>query len=132
MRASTDNLTPKQTAAVRALLASVTLEEAARKVGVASCTITRWMKLPAFRQALSAERARLLEGCVNLLHTGARHAIEALLRGLKAEREADQLRAAALLLDNLFRGRELLDVNEKIAELTALIEELRRERQTPR
>ncbi len=132
MSGSRDNLTPKQHAAVQALLSSVTMTEAARKAKVSTSTLRRWLKEPAFRAAVSQERRHLLESAVNLLHQGAELAVGELLRGLKEPEPGDRRRSADLLLVHLARLRGELDVNDRIEELARMLEELRRERQTAR
>ena len=48
------NLNPEQLEAITALLERATIKEAAADAGVSRGTIYRWLKLPAFREALKA------------------------------------------------------------------------------
>lgn len=59
--ASKEELTPLQIQAVRALLSERNRTAAAAKVGVSRVTLWRWLKQPAFRQAVIAGRKAQIE-----------------------------------------------------------------------
>lgn len=121
--ASSDGLTAKQRAAVRALVTSRTKREAEQTVGVSASTMLRWRKQPAFRAAVrEAERALYRDGLRLLLADQADN-LERIVK-LRDEGDGDavKLRAAATLeraLARRFEGLTLEEIEERLALLEA-------------
>jgi hypothetical protein len=110
-------MTRKQEQAVGALLASQTLAEAAQLAGVGDATLRRWLKLPTFRRAYLDARRQVVEGVVSGLQQLATKAVEALERNLTCDNPATEVRAALGVLEQTFRGVELLDLAERVEDL---------------
>jgi len=117
-------LTPKQEAAVRALLTSKNVGEAAGAVGVSERTLYRWLADPDFRAALSVAEGDLLDAATRRLLTlqdDAIGAFEDVLTGGPDVTDTARLRAAQAVLDYLLKLRELRSVEERLTALEAKV-----------
>src|SRR5262245_6872418 len=85
--------------AIVALLTCPTVTQAAARVGVNEKTLRRWMQDAAFAAAWRLARRQTFEAALGRLQRLAGRAVTTLSRNLKAPRPADQLRAAALILE---------------------------------
>ena len=72
MQGLTSGLSSKQEKAVVALMSEVTLEAAARVVGVNQVTLWRWMKEPDFRKAYLAARRQVVDNAIALMRESER------------------------------------------------------------
>lgn len=115
-------VTPKQEAAIAALLTTQTAKAAAKKAKVSDRTLRRWMKEPGFQRAYKSARRSIVEAAVVQLQKAAGPAVRALVRNLKAEKPADQIRSAGQILAGALRAVELDDVAERLNELEARID----------
>lgn len=112
-------ITPKQTAAIAALMTGATIEAAASAVGVNAATVHRWLRDPAFVEELAAARRLTIGAALDTLTAGARAAaaeIAALVND-KSVAPLVRLRAAEALLDRLTRWVELEDLQRRIEAL---------------
>lgn len=123
MSGSPDRLTPRQHAAVSALLAERTQAGAAQRAGVSEATLRRWMRDPAFLAAYRAARRSIMDGVVTRLQQVAEAAVGALERNLTCGRPGDEIRSAVAILDHAARGLELGDLLERVEELERLTAE---------
>ena len=112
-----DQLAPRQGRAVVALLEAGHVKAAARKAGVGYATLRRWLKEPAFRQALAGARREALGVALAGLQGGAAAAVRALRRALKDAGARVRVRAADAYLRHLGKATELLDVEERLRAL---------------
>src|SRR5690349_10490606 len=62
-----DDLTPKQSLAVSALICHSTVKAAATSIGVTDRTLRTWMQSPAFRQALREAQREALDSTMRVL-----------------------------------------------------------------
>ena len=121
---SYDRIEPKQARAIRALLVCRTIEAAAQHSGFGEKTLRRWMKTPAFRQALADAENTLLDATQRRLvglNEPALDAIEDILLGLSDAPAGVQLRAAELALSYTLKMREARDLEARLAALEAAI-----------
>jgi len=122
MSENVTELTPKQTQAIRSLLAKPSINEAATDAGVGVRTIYRWLGEPAFRQALTQAEdqaiAAAARGLVGLTEK-AIATVESVLDDAELH-PATRLRAADLVLSNMLKLVELRNLSERIAALEAL------------
>jgi hypothetical protein len=112
-------LSPKQRKAVEALLATGEVCAAARAARVSRDTLYRWLKQPAFLEAVrEAEAAALDELSRSLVGLG-RTAVETLAAAMtaKAAPWATRVRAADASLARLLQLRELATLEARVAEL---------------
>jgi len=106
-------------AAVAALLEEPTITAAAERMGVARSTVYRWLDSDDFRDELRRARGRIFETTLSRLQSGATEAVE-MLRTIMRDAEAGaaaRLSAARAMLDATFRGYELCDMENRVAEL---------------
>ena len=116
---TTDTLTPKQQRAVRSLLTSRGVSEAALAAQVGERTLFRWMSEPAFRTALSTAEGELLDSATRRLLVVQESAVQTFEDVLK-DKEVSQvvkLKAAQSVLDYLLKLRELRNVEQRLTAL---------------
>ena len=124
LMATTGSIAAKQARAVRALLVCKTVDEAAKQSGFGERTLYRWLKAPAFRQALSdAENGLLDETQRRLigLNEPALDVLEDILIGIADAPPSVQLRAAELALSYTLKMREARELETRLAALEAAI-----------
>ncbi len=91
-------LTPKQTAAIRGLLETDSLERAAELSGVKERTLRKWLEQPSFVAAYyAAGRAQLYQSLQRLRATTG-DAVEVLRSALEDDNPMVRIRAAAAIL----------------------------------
>lgn len=113
-------LTWRQEKAIVALMSEPTVGKAAKKAGVGTRTLERWIaEDEAFVAAFRKARRRALERAVAQLQHDATAARKALRRNVKCGDPHAEIRAARSILDYGFKGEELFDV-------VALLEEAER------
>ncbi|WP_376793088.1 phBC6A51 family helix-turn-helix protein [Thermoflexus sp.] len=119
-----ETVTPRQRRAIEALVTFGTTQAACEVAGVSRTTLYRWLRQPAFRQALAeAERAALAELQRDLLVL-ARGAKDALKDALASEDLRQRLRAADMVLGRLLQLHEMMNLEERLAELEKAVESL--------
>jgi len=123
-------LTPKQRKAVEALLTTGDASAAAQAAGIARDTLYRWLRQPAFREAVRAAEAQALDDLSRMLVRLGRMAAGTLAKAMSdaATPVATKVRAADATLGRLLTVRELATLEARVAELerAAGIEEGRR------
>ncbi len=114
-----DELKPKHIQAIAAILTTSSLTEAADKVGLTERTLYKWMTEIEFRTALYAEEDRIIDQAVRHLLTLSERALSTFDDILTKEGVNDntKLRAAALVMENLLRLRELQTIDARLREL---------------
>jgi hypothetical protein len=117
-----DALTPKQRRAVEALLATGEVSAAAREANVSRDTVHRWLKQPAFGQAVRDAEARALDDLSRLLVRMGRTAAATLAKAMSDATvpPATRVRAADVALSRLLQLRELATLETRVAELERL------------
>jgi hypothetical protein len=122
MSGSNDTLTPRQNAAIAALLTERTHAEAAAKAKVAEQTLRRWLATDIkFLAAYRAARRAIMDTVVGKLQTVASKAVESLERNLTCGKPGDEIRAAIGVLDHAAKGLEVSDLMERVEELERLL-----------
>ena len=119
---SEDELTAVQDKAITALLASVTVEAAAKKVGVSDRTLHRWLKEPAFRQSYLSARRLVMEQAVGSLQRASLGAVEALVRNLKCGVPGTEVRAAQVILEAGTKGVEMMEFEDRLTAIEQTLE----------
>jgi len=104
------------------LLSDRTAEEACQRAGVAFTTYWRWMRHPEFLREYRNARKGVLENTVGRLQAVVHIAIDTLERNLNCENPSVETRAASIVVTQAIRGLEILDVENRLAALEALIE----------
>ena len=122
MKGSNDSLTPRQHAAIAALLTERTQASAAKKAEVAEQTLRRWLATdPKFVSAYRAARRTVMDAVNGYLQQVAGKAVETLERNLTCGRPGDEIRAALGVMAHASRGLEIGDLLERVEELERLL-----------
>src|SRR5688572_26150595 len=114
-------LTPKQRKAVEALLTTGEVTAAAKEVGVSKDSLYRWMKQPAFLDAVREVESRTLDDLSRLLVRLGRTAIATLAKAMNdpAAPYATRVSAANASLSRLLQLRELATLEARVRALEA-------------
>lgn len=116
-------LSPKQTAAIAALMVSRNLREAARKAEVSERTLYRWVKRDDFRAALHDAEAELLGATSRVLLSGT-HAAVGVMAGVMSDEKQPagvRLRAATNWLDQARGWYETHTLEERLDDLEGVV-----------
>jgi hypothetical protein len=111
----------KQEAAIAALMAQRTVEEAARSAAISTRTLFRWLELPEFREAyLQACRQAFSQTSARLQQaTGAAVSVLLTLMLDTKAPAATRVRAAHSVLDMAAKAMELEDLEMRLRQLEA-------------
>lgn len=115
-------LTPKQEAALAALLCSPSISAAALKCGLAEKTIHRYLADRSFNRAFREARRSAVEHSLAVLQSATSEAVEALRRAMKCGKPTVETMAARAVLELGIRAVELGDVLERIDEIETRLE----------
>ena len=103
--------------AVAALLSAPSVGQAAKKVGLSKATLYRWMQEPDFRTALRSARREIVDATIGRLQAVTTEAVTALHKALTCHTPTVRVSAARAILGFSFRSVELMDLEDRIAEL---------------
>ncbi len=128
--ATVSTLTSRQQQAIQAIVATGDVTIAAQSVGVNRATLYRWMKQPAFVQAVHSAEADAVEDLSRMLVRLGRTAVATLARAMNdpSTPAATRVRAADATLSKLLQLRELATLEQRVSALEANVgyEEVRR------
>jgi hypothetical protein len=116
-----EKLTRLQEAAIGALLANTSITKAAAAIHVNEKTLRTWLKQPHFQQAHQAARQEALQKTVDGLLARTEKALATLDRGMDGEASVPEIRAAAIILDHILKGVELVDHGRRLAAIEGRI-----------
>jgi hypothetical protein len=117
-----EKLTRKQDDAIAALLSTATIKEAADATKIGVATLYRWLQLPEFAAAYRAARREVVEHAITELQSATSEAVATLRRNLNCRNEAVEVRAASIVLEQAIKGVELMDLQERVEKLEALLD----------
>jgi transposase-like protein len=119
--ATASTLTSRQRQAIEAILATGDVSIAAQSVGVNRATLYRWMKQPAFVQAVHSAEADAVEDLSRMLVRLGRTAVATLAKAMNdpATPASTKVRAADATLSRLLQLRELATLEQRVAALEA-------------
>jgi hypothetical protein len=120
--ATGSHLDAKKEAAIAALLTHPTIDRAAASIDVSEKTLWRWLQTPEFNEAYQAARDQVLTQTLSLLHKATGGAVAALVRNLKCGTPAVEVRAAIGILDQTFKAREMLEVEQRLRGIEQVLE----------
>ena len=92
--------------ALTALLESASIIEAAQTSGLSEKTLRRYLEEKEFSDEYAAARRQIVESAVSALQQAANEAVETLRRNLTCDNPQAEIRAAQLILDNVFGNSE--------------------------
>lgn len=113
-------LTSKQSTALEALLSGQSRQEAASLARVHHRTLTRWLTLPAFKEALKHGQASRLQQVYQELTLAALEAVSALRELLETPHQRGaqvKARAAHSILSLLPAFHQVIDLEERVSLL---------------
>lgn len=100
-----------------ALAGGASLTDAASLAGVSPRTVRRRLRDPAFRRRLQRLRDNLTSQAIGLLSRHAAKAVDVLAKELDSKNVKHRIGSAKTLLQLLLRGRELVDLQDRVADL---------------
>ncbi len=92
--------------ALTALLESASIIEAAQTSGLSEKTLRRYLEEKEFSDEYAEARRQIVESAVSALQNAATEAVETLRRNLSCDNPQAEIRAAQLILDNVFGNSE--------------------------
>jgi hypothetical protein len=107
----------REEAAIAALLACPTLDEAASQAGIGESTLRGWLRDPAFQRRYRDARRQVVEQAITGLQQATGEAVATLRRNLTSGVPASEIAAAKAILDFAVKGVELIDLSERIEQL---------------
>jgi hypothetical protein len=107
----------REDVALAALLSEPTIAKAATTAGISEPTLLRWLAEPEFQRRYREARRQVVEQAVSALQRAAGESVESLQRNLTCGVPSAEIAAAKAILDQAFRGMEVLDLAAEIAEL---------------
>ena len=105
--------------AISALLSCPSIEAAAEQAGVSAATLRRWLADAEFKARYREARRQVVEQAVSGLQQAAGEAVAVLstIAGDAAQPAGARVSAARTILDQAFRGMEVLDLAARIEQL---------------
>jgi len=116
-------LTPKQEAAIFALLEAGTIESAAQSVGVSRTSLWAWMKIEPFQARLTDARAELFREGMNALKGSMSKAAGVLVKLMDSRSENVRRLAASAVLGLGLKANETVEIEERLSRLERIAEE---------
>ena len=92
--------------ALAALLNSSSVRDAATQSGLSEETIYRYLRDEDFKNEYKTAQLAVVESAVSALQNAANEAVETLRRNLTCDNPQAEIRAAQLILDNVFGNSE--------------------------
>src|SRR5690348_1827007 len=109
MRGHGEKLTRKQEQAIAALLAEPTLSAAACRCGVSESTLYRWVHAQSFQAAYRSARRSVVDAAIGHLQQAAADAVGCLRRNLACGTPGVEVRAAAVILEQVLGALDRLE-----------------------
>ncbi len=118
--------TARQRRLIEALLAGQSVTQACRTAGIARRTFYRWLRQPAFREALQQAEADLLEAATRRLLALQASALDAVGAVLADEHlpPTYRLQAARLVLDSALRFYDATSLERRITDLERMVQQI--------
>lgn len=110
-------LSPKQEAALLAVLESDTMEDAAKAAGVSRTALWNWTRDDVFKARLAEARAELFGAALQSLKGSMKTAADVLARLMNSRNENTRRLAAAAVLTLGLKAHEALSVEERLSRL---------------
>ena len=108
---------PRRKAAVAALAAGSSVQDATKKAGIGRRTLTRWLTNPKFAARVEALRTETITGAMSKLGASMSSAADALTKLLDAPRAETRLKAAKAVLELGMKLKEHGEMVQRVTEL---------------
>jgi hypothetical protein len=112
-----NSLTRKQAEAIPHLIGSRSYEEGRKLAKVGARTLYRWLKIPAFQNALEKARNRFIEEALERLKGAVTQAVAVLVETMSGTDAPLRVRSAALILEYFFKTREFVDFETRLKNI---------------
>jgi hypothetical protein len=116
-RANTESLNPRHERFLLELCGGQTIAGAAKALNITEATARRWLALPEVAAAYRVMRHELVDSAVTVMQQAARAAVGTLIKNLKAQSPAAQIRAATVLLEMVIQTTQMDAVVERLEHL---------------
>lgn len=115
--------TARQEKLLAALVTNPDVQAACKTAGVGRTTAYRWLRDPAFRDALARERGALLTDALSAVKAHVTLAVSQLAKLLRSKDDRLRRMACNDILGHALKVRELEEIEERLAALEAALEE---------
>ncbi len=116
-----EKLPRKTDVVIAALLSQPTMADAARAAGVGESTLWRWLQNPDFQAKYKEAQRTVVNSSLGQLQAATSEAVATLRRNLTCGKSGDEIRAAAVILDQSAKYLERYELQERIAQLEGLM-----------
>ncbi len=116
-------LSAGQLKAIAALLATRTVEEAAKRAKVSRSTLFDWLKLERFKERLKEERETLFDEGIGALKAATRTASAKLIALLNSRNENVRRLTAKEIIGVSLKIAEVQDLEERVSKLEEMLAE---------
>jgi len=118
-----EKLPRKADVAIAALLSQPTMADAAKEAGVSESTLWRWLQQTDFQSKYKEAQRCVVDSSLGKLQAATSEAVNTLRRNLTCGKAGDEIRAAAVILDQSAKYLELYELRERIAHLEAKLKD---------
>jgi hypothetical protein len=112
-----NNLTRKQREAIPFLIGARSIEEGRKLAKVGQRTIHRWLKEPAFKNAVEHARETFVTEALDRLRSSVSRAVSTLSDTMVEGEPALKVRAASLILEYFFKTREIMELESRVRRI---------------
>jgi hypothetical protein len=116
-------LTERQLKAIPYLVSSTTHEKGCREAGISRNTLYEWLKVPAFKAELTAQRNAVVESALDILKGHVSGAVDALVGLLTTENGYLRRSVANDVIEHVLKGKELEEIEARLAALEKIVKE---------
>lgn len=102
-----------------ALISTTSIKDAAEKAKVSQATIYRYLADDRFNMEYRKARHHVVENTVGQIQGASEQAVETLTRNLSCGNPSVEVRAAQIILENTYKGVEILDLGARLEILEA-------------
>ena len=119
------NLTKRQQRALPFVAFGRTIAEGCKQAGISKVTFYEWMKQEHFREALTSEQNNLFNSALKELKVLSSEAVETLgVLARESPSETIRLKAISLILEYIFKLKEIEDVQEIVKALQEKLDKI--------
>lgn len=120
-------LTDRQAKTIPYLLSCSTIQRAAKEAGVSVTQLYEWMNdtESLFKDELNRQRDEVLEYAINKIKSGMTKAADVLVDLMDSENESIKRGAANDILHNVFKFKELQEIESRLDSIEKLVKESR-------
>jgi molybdenum-dependent DNA-binding transcriptional regulator ModE len=118
-----NTLTQKQQKAIKAILETNSIEEAAKKASFSRTSIYNWLKDKDFKECLERERKVLFEEGLSALKGATAKAAKTLVELLESNDKNTRRLAAKEIINFAIKTVEAKELEERVSQLEELIEQ---------